>query len=453
VILKPFFRRHFWTTLIVFALVLSAGSFLAHQLTHIERADFFRSQGELILELVDKQPDKIGFVRQLNLNNRDLLVPIEVDVVKDGVSVVTGEHKILPESSSVEQRLFIHDIEIPEPAKFVVNFTTLRGITRHGPTINFAVMAVAIFLASTLSIFLQFWSFRKMAGLAKTVLTRMQNGDLKARFPTSKLDEVGKIMVLFNQMAEEIERLVERLKQNERARVELLQELTHDLRTPVSSLRNLIETLRFDEERLKPKDKGELMELAFQETEYLTRLVEDLLFLALVIEPKYKAECMAVDLPNLIQAQLSVTARNYPSIQHEFVYRQDASKFKVTGAPHMLQRLLRNALENAFSFASERVRVVMRQTQDDEITVSIRDDGPGLNPEALENFGKKRSTRLQGSKKYGRISVGLGSVVMNAIVQAHGGSVVIVNLVASDGTISGAELTIQIRANPKPSEA
>ncbi|NJL24627.1 MAG: HAMP domain-containing histidine kinase [Calothrix sp. SM1_5_4] len=271
---------------------------------------------------------------------------------------------------------------------------------------------------------------------------RIQRGDLKARFPTSRWDEAGQVLVLFNEMADEIERLVERLREKEKARVHLLQDLAHDLRTPVASLRTLLETLRFSAADLDEPQKLELTSLAHQESEYLTRLMEDMLLLALMIEPKYKAGSGTISAEDLVSSQLGVVAKSFPNIR---VTIAGASAAIITGSPHLLKRLVRNALENAFSFARGEIDVET-SVANGMLTLTIRDDGPGLSDEALAGFGKKRQTRYQSSGDEGgsRISVGLGSVIMQTIAVAHGGEISIHNLPGPDGKPAGAELVIRV---------
>ena len=109
-----------------------------------------------------------------------------------------------------------------------------------------------------------------------------EKGNLKARFPIVRMDEIGQTMLRFNHMADEIEHLVERMKTVEASRASLLQELAHDLRTPVASLKNLIETVATKDASMQPALRVELMELALSECEYFERLVEDLLVIAQV---------------------------------------------------------------------------------------------------------------------------------------------------------------------------
>jgi K+-sensing histidine kinase KdpD len=256
------------------------------------------------------------------------------------------------------------------------------------------------------------------------------------------------MMVLFNQMADEIERLVEQLRATEKHRLQLLQELAHDLRTPVASLSNLLETLKFDDAKLEAKSRTELTGLAYQETEYLTRLVEDLLFLALVIEPKYKAETGEVVVQELLKAQIDAAATAHPNVKSEYGANIAEKRCRLPGNAHLLQRLFRNALENAYSFARSEVKTEL-SGGNGMCHVTISDDGPGLSLEELENFGKKRSTRHQ-TLRGGRISVGLGSVIIQAIASAHGGSVQIRNLTDPRGSVSGAALTISIPLGDQP---
>lgn len=446
-IIRPFFRRHFWMTAAVFFTIMTGAWYLSRYLNHLDRLDFYKTQGDQFLSVIEKHGgDKLAYIKELNATNKALGIPVVAEVVLNGKSLLTGEEKEIPSRADPNQKIFTHTIEVPgqsKPATFFVDY--VHGGPRHSGTYQFLIMAVAIVIASTLAVFLMFWSFRDRADMARDVLMRMQSGDLNARFPTTRLDEVGQMMTLFNQMADEIQRLVEQLKLNETSRLQLLQELTHDLRTPVASLRNLIETLRFEDQRLQPKAKAELMDLAYRETEYLTRLVEDLLFLALVLEPKYKAETNDVHVQNIVDAQVAAAAANHPNIQSAVVKANGAKPRHVVGNAHLMQRLFRNGLENAFSFARSKVETEIAYTNCYTV-ISVRDDGPGMTAEALEAFGKKRTTRYQGPGQDGRLSVGLGSVIMQAIAVAHGGQVNIQNLFDQNGHVRGSELTITIRS-------
>lgn len=422
-ILKPLFRRHFLVTFVVFVVMIWFCAIVARYLEHFERDRFFKSQtADLVSQIQNHAGDKAEYVKQLNLLNEKMHSPITIELKDDQVIVSLRR----PPG--------------PPPGMFGP-----RGMSWFGmPIVPFLAMLVAVLLASGVSLILLYRSFRDKAELAKEVLGRMQQGDLKARFPISKWDEASQIFLLYNQMADEIERLVERLMQNEKTRVALLQELAHDLRTPVSSLRNVVETIRFDEKLLDEKTKEELKTVALHETEYLSRLVEDLLFLALVLEPKYKTESEEVQIRDLVIAQLNAAAATYPKIECELIEATSISS-RSLGSAHLLRRLFRNAFENACSFAKTKVTATIREV-DGFLEIKIRDDGPGLPPSALETFGKKKnSTRYQSQVNDGRLSVGLGSVIMQTIAAAHSGQASIQNIIEND-RVAGAELTISIRS-------
>lgn len=94
--------------------------------------------------------------------------------------------------------------------------------------------------------------------------------------------------------------------------------------------------------------------------------------------------------------------------------------------------MLRNALENAFSFATQVVRIEVKWDEN-EVRLVIEDDGPGLTPDAIARFGVRRATRFLGETSEGRLSVGLGSVILKTVAQIHRGDVIAGNRNASNG--------------------
>ena len=221
-------------------------------------------------------------------------------------------------------------------------------------------MMLSVFFASLFSMLILFYSMRQKARLAANVIAEMRDGNLNARFPVGKMDEVGKLMVEFNKMADEIQRLVQTIRDTELTRLRRLQELAHDLRTPVASMKNLLETLHLHRESMPVASQREILSLSLKEVDYFARLVEDLLFLAQVTEPKYAVVKTSINLYDLIEDELETLEARYPNVTVSA--KSDTQDYEIKGDGHLLRRLFRNALENAFSFAKSTVDVDLRKT-------------------------------------------------------------------------------------------
>jgi signal transduction histidine kinase len=294
-----------------------------------------------------------------------------------------------------------------------------------------ALLLLSVFMAAIFSIVYMFYLIRKKAHQAGEIISQLRAGDLSARFPVTKMDEVGLLMVEFNRMADEIQTLVETIRHSELGRMRRLQELAHDLRTPVASLKNLLEMLQSHGPTMEAHSRDEILNLSMKEVEYFQRLVEDLLFLAQVRDPKYAVSKTHIHVGKLIQDELDKMKANYPQIE---VKQPLASELCVRGDGHLLRRLLRNAFENAFSFAKTAVEV-RTEKHAKGVRILIRDDGPGFNTSTLNSFGEKRGTRFVSESPKGRLSVGLGSVIMKEVISVHCGTISIRNN-------EGAELEI-----------
>jgi K+-sensing histidine kinase KdpD len=210
------------------------------------------------------------------------------------------------------------------------------------------------------------------------------------------------------------------------------------LRTPVASLKHLLETVEADDTQLKPQVKLELMGLALKEVDYFERLVEDLLVLAQVSEPHYHTDRKTVSLATLLEDEAESVASKYSSEGKSVTLSKTLpdSPASTPGDPHLLRRMLRNVLENAFSFARQKVEVHLEEKTGVELIVTIQDDGPGFTSEALKSFGERRVTRLVSSDEKGsngRVTVGLGSVIVKTVAKIHRGEVQASNSSESGG--------------------
>ena len=126
-------------------------------------------------------------------------------------------------------------------------------------------------------------------------------------------------------------------------------------------------------------------------------------------------------------------------VHYEAIWLTD--EVRINGDEHLLRRLFRNALDNAFSFAKESVSVKL-EVRINEIIITITDDGNGMSLETLKSFGQRKATRVQEQSVDGRVSIGLGSVIMKTVAEIHGGKLQVKNKLNSSGVLLGAQVDI-----------
>jgi signal transduction histidine kinase len=454
------FRRYFLilSAVFIFVVIASFASIFIFNQSEHNRAS--SSGSAFFVKLIDHSADPVKEIKMLNGLDKDFSMQFDL-VDSSGKSLILhpGEGLGFPQIRFPKD--LYESVELnAEAGPFGPRLYRIQSADKyvlilhdqHRPAgrrsrqmliVNIITLMIAIILASFVAIFLLYYSFRDKAVAAQQVIRDLKAGHLKARLPISKLDEVGQLMLSFNQMADEMERLINHLRDQEQSRVKLLQELAHDLRTPIASLQTLTETLKAGEGKLPPKTREEFLSLQLQELSYFEKMVEDLLFLAQVFEPNYRLNSDEIVISSLVEETLARVRVRYPSIKAEVHCSSVWPPLKASGNEQLLSRAFRNALENAFSFASSSVKIEIH-VEDSFVVAEIIDDGPGLSPQDLDQFGKKRISRsLQRQMGSSRISVGLGSVIMSEVAAIHGGSVRITNRYEGSN-ILGALLTFRL---------
>jgi signal transduction histidine kinase len=307
-------------------------------------------------------------------------------------------------------------------------------------------------LSAFLGLLITFVYLRRKSQKAKEVLGRLEKGELKARFPITKLDEIGSLMTDFNRMADEIEHLITRIEETERARQELLQELGHDLRTPLTGLRTASDTLASHSREMSHEERERFIHIIQTESLYFLRMIENLFLIAEVAEPRYRKTAETIDLGDLVESEID-QQKNQDSPVLSWAFSPPSTRQFVVGDPVLLKRLFRNALENARRFAQSRVSITFDEQKSPDTNpmakIRIQDDGPGIPPEEIQIFGKRRSRRFSADDKVSdpTVSMGLGSVIMAAIVRVHGGTLSVRNLNHSGPERHGTEVLIQLPAS------
>jgi signal transduction histidine kinase len=241
-------------------------------------------------------------------------------------------------------------------------------------------------------------------------------GDLNVRVPIKSNDEVGKVAAAFNQMASQLQR-------NEQARQQMVADVAHELRTPLSVMQSNIEAMM---DGLLDPNPGELAEL-HGEVGRLTRLVEDLRLLSLADTGQLQLTLVPFDAGKLIER---VAGLMTPLAEAHGVNLKTAVPLlpvTLNGDKDKLQQALTNLIDNAVRHAPSggQVTVGVAHTKQ-TVFISVADNGTGIPaedlPHVFERFwrGDKSRSRHSGGS-------GLGLSIVKQIAELHGGTVQVVS--------------------------
>jgi two-component system sensor histidine kinase MprB len=226
-------------------------------------------------------------------------------------------------------------------------------------------------------------------------------GDLGRRVDAGGDDEVGRMAARFNAM-------IARLQTSQSQQRQLVADASHELRTPVTSLRTNVEVLR-DSPPMSDADRRALLDDVVEQAEELGNLVGDLISLARDGEAPAATEDVRLD--ELVAEAVVRARRHAPHAEFSLL----AEPCVVTGAPDRLGRAVNNLLDNA---AQHSGRVEVRVGADG--TVAVRDHGPGIPdgdlPHLFDRF-------YRGATARGRPGSGLGLAIVRQVAESHGGSV------------------------------
>ncbi len=212
-----------------------------------------------------------------------------------------------------------------------------------------------------------------------------------------------------------------RLKRLERTREEFVANVSHELRTPLSLIKGYVETL-LDGARNNPEVEERFLRIIERNAHRLDLLIQDLLAISALEAGRVKLNLQPVSLRTLADDALADLKKQADARSIRLV--NELPELTATGDADRLEQVLANLVDNAIKYGSAGGSVVIggRQAGDGQVEVSVRDDGPGIPPDALERVFE-RFYRVDKARSREQGGTGLGLSIVKHIVQGHGGAV------------------------------
>jgi signal transduction histidine kinase len=227
-----------------------------------------------------------------------------------------------------------------------------------------------------------------------------------------KLDELGRLAVSFNQMAAQLEQV-------ENTRRELIGNVTHELRTPLSSIKGSMEGLI---DGVLPAEPATFHQI-YREADRLQRLVNDLQELSRVEAGAFEMNVRPVFIRDLVEATVARLGYQFEGKGVALSTDVPADLPPVLADPDRMGQVLLNLVGNALQYTSagQRVRIVARR-QGAEVRISVIDTGIGIAAEHLSLIFT-RFYRVDRSRSRVGGGSGIGLTIARRLVEAHGGRI------------------------------
>jgi two-component system sensor histidine kinase BaeS len=305
-------------------------------------------------------------------------------------------------------------------------FMTLRSI---GPTLG--VVALVLLAAGTaIGALVIVGPTRRRLQNLRVAARALGDGDLSVRAPETGGDEVTALSHTFNEMASQLESRTEALELADRTRRQLLADVSHELMTPLSSIRGYVETLEMTDVPIDDRTRRRYLGIVNEEAVRLEAIIGDLLDLA-----KLEGGGGSVRVDNVSPEQLltRVRDRHAPMVAERGITLEtflEPGLAELRGDSNRLEQALQNLVANAVRHTPDGGRVAVRIASDeDTVVIAVEDSGPGIAAEHLprifDRFYKVDESRTGTEMPSGS---GLGLSIVQAIVARHGGTVTAANV-------------------------
>ncbi|WP_339901899.1 HAMP domain-containing sensor histidine kinase, partial [uncultured Cyclobacterium sp.] len=297
-------------------------------------------------------------------------------------------------------------------------YTSVTDMLAHNYQIKLATKAVFItFLTAIIVGFMVIWYLTKNVNKISVAVNRFKQGDLKARI---RLQSKGELSVLANNidsMADTIVSNINEIRSVEKLRKELISNISHDLRTPLTSIQGYAETLVLLEEKLDKPTKIKYLNTILSSTQRVKKMVENLFEISKLEAQQMETKKETFSINELLSDMVMKFDLMAKSKSIDFKINMAENNTLVFADIALMERVFQNLLENALNHtpAGGTVLISIEKKATSSIEVTIKDTGIGISSEELPYIFDRYKKGAYGTHK----GTGLGLAIVKKILELH----------------------------------
>ena len=280
-----------------------------------------------------------------------------------------------------------------------------------------------------------------LSGIA--IFSAIQNiseGDLNTAIEVRGDDEFTAMAVNLNKMVGDIRNLMDKEREAERTKNELITNVAHDLRTPLTSIIGYLELLSGKVE-IPAEMQKKYIDIAYAKSKRLEKLIEDLFGFTKMNYGKVAMHVSKVDIVKLLSQLLEEFYPSFKDKNLSYELQSNVPGKVITADGNLLARLFDNLINNAIKYGADGKRVLVQiHAEEEVVTVSVTNYGYVIPADELPLLFNK-FYRVEQSRSTNTGGTGLGLAIAKNIVDMHGGTI----QVTSD--LNGTVFTVRLRTN------
>jgi signal transduction histidine kinase len=304
-------------------------------------------------------------------------------------------------------------------------------LERYAPTLLLAAVG-SLAAGAALAAVLIFSPARRRLREVEAAAARLGAGDLKARVPEGGGDEIAAVASAFNRMADDLSARAAALSDADRARRQLLADVSHELTTPVTAMRGYLETLSMTDFAVDEPTRSRYLRIIADETARLEQIIGDLLDLARLEGGGGGLHLEDVPVGDLFARVITRHEREAAGANVVLTAAVEPGTPPARGDRGRLEQALQNLAANALRYAPPGSTIELRaRPLEGGLGITVTDQGPGIPaahlPRVFDRFYKVESSRRATPPNQSAASSGsgLGLSIVKAIVERHGGRITV----------------------------
>ncbi|MBM7653420.1 HAMP domain-containing sensor histidine kinase [Neobacillus cucumis] len=345
----------------------------------------------------------------------ETVVDIQTEISKSQQTLVGKEHNKSPTVTRIYQ------ITLEGEKHYII----VSGVPKS-TTVYMKETGVTPYVLGVLTFILCFYLItkRKMREIEEIALGLMEiaKGNLKYRIREKSQDELGSLATNINYMASELDEMIERQRENEKLKDELITNVSHDLRTPLTSIMGYLRLVK-DHQYKKQNQLDEYVDIAYGKSEQLKKLIEDLFdFTRLTYEgtPLKKEKVSLNQMLRQLIGELDPIAKD-----HQVMFDTHLPKEPILMEvdPNQMVRALENILTNAIKYSTPPGNIVVKMAKSDQsVQISVANPCEALSKDEVTRLFD-RFYRVDTSRSSNKSGAGLGLAITKSIVELHHGTI------------------------------